>query len=52
MPQMAPLSWTMLYIMFSLTFMMFLVMNFYQMPAPAQPMNKTNKMSMLINWKW
>nr|YP_010411433.1 ATP synthase F0 subunit 8 [Coraebus diminutus]URN73079.1 ATP synthase F0 subunit 8 [Coraebus diminutus] len=52
MPQMAPLSWTVLYIMFSLTFTLFLVMNFYQTLVSTQPMNKTDKKLMLINWKW
>nr|YP_010614731.1 ATP synthase F0 subunit 8 [Dexia fulvifera]WAS35306.1 ATP synthase F0 subunit 8 [Dexia fulvifera] len=53
MPQMSPINWLTLFIIFSLTFIMFNMMNYY-IYTPILPkinsMNFKNKLSM--NWKW
>nr|AIY62052.1 ATP synthase F0 subunit 8 [Syntermes spinosus] len=51
MPQMMPMEWTMLYITFLTTFLMFNIMNYFiQSPKKSKEMKitTTNKM----NWKW
>nr|YP_010432673.1 ATP synthase F0 subunit 8 [Gymnopternus congruens]USW06223.1 ATP synthase F0 subunit 8 [Gymnopternus congruens] len=53
MPQMAPLSWLSLYIMFSITLMLFCVMNYYIFMPQAPKKSKSEKMtSNSLNWKW
>nr|AQP27839.1 ATP synthase F0 subunit 8 [Termes fatalis] len=52
MPQMMPMEWTMLYIMFLATFLMFNIMNYF-----IQSPNKQTKEKKMINinktnWKW
>nr|YP_010415037.1 ATP synthase F0 subunit 8 [Agrilus ornatus]URW97758.1 ATP synthase F0 subunit 8 [Agrilus ornatus] len=52
MPQMAPMSWLLLFAVFSITFLFFSVLNYYsslQNPSEIQPtlFKKKN-----INWKW
>nr|YP_010248572.1 ATP synthase F0 subunit 8 [Coraebus cavifrons]QTK22426.1 ATP synthase F0 subunit 8 [Coraebus cavifrons] len=51
MPQMAPLSWTILYLLFSLGFMGFMIMNFYQNSTTIKVLDKKMKLNN-INWKW
>nr|YP_009729772.1 ATP synthase F0 subunit 8 [Copris tripartitus]QHW07551.1 ATP synthase F0 subunit 8 [Copris tripartitus] len=51
MPQMAPLSWLSLFIMFCLTFMIFNSLNFYSFNYPIK-IKFIKKMSSKINWKW
>nr|YP_009350796.1 ATP synthase F0 subunit 8 [Microtermes obesi]AQP27800.1 ATP synthase F0 subunit 8 [Microtermes obesi] len=52
MPQMMPMEWTMLYISFLATFLMFNIMNYFNQPPSSTTTDKkmitTNKM----NWKW
>nr|YP_010697687.1 ATP synthase F0 subunit 8 [Hypoderma sinense]WCF76315.1 ATP synthase F0 subunit 8 [Hypoderma sinense] len=54
MPQMSPISWLSLFIMFSMTFMLFNMMNYYcfipHMPK-SKLINNNNKM-ISMNWKW
>nr|YP_010022722.1 ATP synthase F0 subunit 8 [Polleniopsis mongolica]QOP39570.1 ATP synthase F0 subunit 8 [Polleniopsis mongolica]QXG15703.1 ATP synthase F0 subunit 8 [Polleniopsis mongolica] len=54
MPQMAPISWLSLFIIFSMTFMIFNMMNYYSY-IPLMPKSnfiiKNNLMNSL-NWKW
>nr|YP_010427099.1 ATP synthase F0 subunit 8 [Eupatorus gracilicornis]USN89943.1 ATP synthase F0 subunit 8 [Eupatorus gracilicornis] len=51
MPQMAPLSWLLLFIMFIIIFMLFNVMNYFSFLYPVS--HKTKKKStQKINWKW
>nr|YP_010878898.1 ATP synthase F0 subunit 8 [Sambus kanssuensis]WHE42537.1 ATP synthase F0 subunit 8 [Sambus kanssuensis] len=51
MPQMAPLSWFTLYMIFFLTLMTFNLINFYlNQPTPLKMSNK--KLMKSINWKW
>nr|YP_010043663.1 ATP synthase F0 subunit 8 [Tinda javana]QPD06984.1 ATP synthase F0 subunit 8 [Tinda javana] len=53
MPQMAPINWLMLFIIFSVTFIMFNVMNYYcffnKIPQSSKSEKKT---SSSLNWKW
>nr|URX52997.1 ATP synthase F0 subunit 8 [Glyptotermes sp. 8 AB-2022a]URX53010.1 ATP synthase F0 subunit 8 [Glyptotermes sp. 8 AB-2022a] len=52
MPQMMPLSWITLFIMFSTALIIFSTMNYYS----YIPKTKTTKMNKIItkklNWKW
>nr|AQV11447.1 ATP synthase F0 subunit 8 [Mesomelena mesomelaena] len=54
MPQMAPIGWLSLFIIFSIAFVMFNVMNFYSF-IPSMPksslINKTQSFYS-FNWKW
>ncbi|YP_001382110.1 ATP synthase F0 subunit 8 (mitochondrion) [Penaeus chinensis] len=52
MPQMAPLLWLNLFIMFSATFIMFIILNYFikvpsKIEAPSTQLQKTE-----MNWKW
>nr|YP_009176809.1 ATP synthase F0 subunit 8 [Delia antiqua]ALJ11008.1 ATP synthase F0 subunit 8 [Delia antiqua] len=54
MPQMAPIGWLSLFIIFSITFMIFNMMNYYSF-LPSMPKStliyKSQQMNSL-NWKW
>nr|AOY39123.1 ATP synthase F0 subunit 8 [Georissidae sp. BMNH 840458] len=52
MPQMAPLNWTLMLIMFSLTFILYNIMNFYSLKYNYKNMNLYNNKIKFINWKW
>nr|YP_004733175.1 ATP synthase F0 subunit 8 [Abidama producta]ACT36221.1 ATP synthase F0 subunit 8 [Abidama producta] len=51
MPQMAPMSWTMLLLMFIMSYMMFNTMIYFTQDLKT---NKKNKkiMTLQMNWKW
>nr|AXS64798.1 ATP synthase F0 subunit 8 [Phalacridae sp. KM-2017] len=51
MPQMAPLSWLLMFIIFSTIFLIFNIMNYYNF---LYPIKKTLiiKKKISINWKW
>nr|ALO76671.1 ATP synthase F0 subunit 8 [Paratenetus tropicalis]AOY39438.1 ATP synthase F0 subunit 8 [Derodontidae sp. BMNH 899913] len=51
MPQMAPLNWTLLMIMFLILFLMINILNFYIM-NPEQNFYIKKKMIKKINWMW
>nr|AXS66489.1 ATP synthase F0 subunit 8 [Cucujoidea sp. 28 KM-2017] len=51
MPQMAPLNWLTLMIYFSLLFMIFNSMNYFNFHYLPKKM-KTEKKTIKINWKW
>nr|YP_010626518.1 ATP synthase F0 subunit 8 [Hirtodrosophila subflavohalterata]WBK17654.1 ATP synthase F0 subunit 8 [Hirtodrosophila subflavohalterata] len=53
MPQMAPISWLILFIIFSLTFILFCSMNYYSY-MPSLPKSNELKSSQLnsMSWKW
>nr|ALO76682.1 ATP synthase F0 subunit 8 [Alleculinae sp. ENSP01] len=51
MPQMAPLNWLMLMIMFSLILVTFNIMNFYSFPNKLKKLGKKFSKKN-INWKW
>nr|AMH85529.1 ATP synthase F0 subunit 8 [Chloroprocta idioidea] len=54
MPQMAPIGWLSLFIIFSIAFVIFNVMNYYSF-IPSMPksdlISKTQSTNSL-NWKW
>nr|AVN68269.1 ATP synthase F0 subunit 8 [Tryonicus parvus] len=53
MPQMMPMNWTMLFIFFLITFMVFNTINYFSylpMTKEQQKLNKKSKDKM--NWKW
>nr|NP_075451.1 ATP synthase F0 subunit 8 [Cochliomyia hominivorax]Q9MFP7.1 RecName: Full=ATP synthase protein 8; AltName: Full=A6L; AltName: Full=F-ATPase subunit 8 [Cochliomyia hominivorax]AAF78611.1 ATPase subunit 8 [Cochliomyia hominivorax]AIZ03382.1 ATP synthase F0 subunit 8 [Cochliomyia hominivorax] len=54
MPQMAPIGWLSLFIIFSIAFVIFNMMNYYSY-TPSMPkselINKTQSTNSL-NWKW
>nr|UTE83880.1 ATP synthase F0 subunit 8 [Trichogomphus mongol] len=51
MPQMAPLSWLLLYIMFIIIFLLFSVLNYFSFLYPVKQVPKKKSMRK-INWKW
>nr|URX52828.1 ATP synthase F0 subunit 8 [Bifiditermes rogierae] len=52
MPQMMPMNWVTLFIMFSATLIIFATMNFYtKMPKPKHS-TKSTIAQKLMNWKW
>nr|YP_010240831.1 ATP synthase F0 subunit 8 [Calohilara tibetensis]QTG40239.1 ATP synthase F0 subunit 8 [Calohilara tibetensis] len=54
MPQMSPIGWLSLFILFSFTFMLFCMMNYYSfMPIKPQFMLDNKKtITHSMNWKW
>nr|YP_010546141.1 ATP synthase F0 subunit 8 [Calomera brevipilosa]UYK51607.1 ATP synthase F0 subunit 8 [Calomera brevipilosa] len=52
MPQMAPMNWIILYIMFSVIFILVNFLNYYiySIKSPSKKLNKF--MFKSINWKW
>nr|YP_010713845.1 ATP synthase F0 subunit 8 [Aristaeopsis edwardsiana]WDD39065.1 ATP synthase F0 subunit 8 [Aristaeopsis edwardsiana] len=52
MPQMAPLLWFNLFIMFSTTFLMFLILNYFiKVPSKVEKANLPHSQTEM-NWKW
>nr|YP_010835940.1 ATP synthase F0 subunit 8 [Scopura montana]WGC89459.1 ATP synthase F0 subunit 8 [Scopura montana] len=52
MPQMAPINWLTLLIMFSLILLIFNFMNYFSF-LPSPPTISTKKISQIsMNWKW
>nr|YP_009511978.1 ATP synthase F0 subunit 8 [Aristeus virilis]AXI97906.1 ATP synthase F0 subunit 8 [Aristeus virilis] len=52
MPQMAPLLWLNLFIMFSTTFLMFLALNYFiKVPSKIET-PKPSHLKTEMNWKW
>nr|UEK21364.1 ATP synthase F0 subunit 8 [Ligyra sp. 2017] len=53
MPQMAPISWLMLFIMFTTALILFCSMNYFNFlpSSPKSTLMKTMK-SNQMNWKW
>nr|UXX49955.1 ATP synthase F0 subunit 8 [Chrysotus sp.] len=53
MPQMAPLSWLSLYIIFTITFIVFCILNYYvNIPMSPSHSTKMMKSTNTLNWKW
>nr|UEP13614.1 ATP synthase F0 subunit 8 [Asarkina ericetorum] len=53
MPQMAPISWLFLFILFSIIFILFNLMNYFcyfPLISKSKSLKKINTISM--NWKW
>nr|YP_009379001.1 ATP synthase F0 subunit 8 [Pachycerina decemlineata]ARI44215.1 ATP synthase F0 subunit 8 [Pachycerina decemlineata] len=53
MPQMAPIGWLSLFIIFTITFILFNMMNYYSI-LPSSPKSLQTKLikSNSLNWKW
>nr|YP_009250314.1 ATP synthase F0 subunit 8 [Periplaneta lateralis]AMW91069.1 ATP synthase F0 subunit 8 [Periplaneta lateralis]AVN67789.1 ATP synthase F0 subunit 8 [Periplaneta lateralis]UEV86525.1 ATP synthase F0 subunit 8 [Periplaneta lateralis] len=52
MPQMMPLSWLMLFLFFSIMFMLFNSMNYFSYIPINLSMEKKMINSKMMNWKW
>nr|WDA94026.1 ATP synthase F0 subunit 8 [Apotropina sp. 1 JJC-2023a] len=53
MPQMAPINWLILFIMFSMIFLLFNMMNFYSiLPNSPKLMENKSMKKINFNWKW
>nr|ALO70312.1 ATP synthase F0 subunit 8 [Astenus lyonessius] len=52
MPQMAPLNWLMLFIFFTMIFIMFNFINYYMFMYTPKMSKMNNYMKKTINWKW
>nr|YP_009171477.1 ATP synthase F0 subunit 8 [Stenopelmatus fuscus]AJW76307.1 ATP synthase F0 subunit 8 [Stenopelmatus fuscus] len=54
MPQMAPISWLVLFIIFSATLILFTIMNYFMiMPKTSYQEDMENKLIIKsLNWKW
>nr|QXT44131.1 ATP synthase F0 subunit 8 [Labidotermes celisi] len=53
MPQMMPMEWTMLYIVFLMTFLMFNIINYFAQPPYQQKTTTKNTINTnKMNWKW
>nr|AVJ52294.1 ATP synthase F0 subunit 8 [Scutiphora pedicellata] len=52
MPQMAPLYWEILFIMFIMSMMMFMMMIFHLNQNKTLPEKMNKKITNQINWKW
>nr|AYQ18996.1 ATP synthase F0 subunit 8 [Ptilodactylidae sp. 3 ACP-2013] len=53
MPQMAPMSWVILFILFSLTFILFNLVNYYLFNYKSINSTNTKKYPKSnFNWKW
>uniref|UniRef100_UPI0030FDFCF1 ATP synthase F0 subunit 8 n=1 Tax=Neopanorpa brisi TaxID=3135612 RepID=UPI0030FDFCF1 len=53
MPQMAPINWLSLFIMFSIILLLFNVMNYYSFNPKLPNSKEINNISFKsLNWKW
>nr|AGC22264.1 ATP synthase F0 subunit 8 [Prionotropis hystrix] len=52
MPQMSPLMWLSLFILFSLTLILFNQMNFFSFKTNPIMMFKSTEKGKNMNWKW
>nr|QIC20363.1 ATP synthase F0 subunit 8 [Oreogeton sp. DY-2020] len=53
MPQMAPISWLTLFIMFTLVFIMFCMMNYYiTLPLAPKTSDLKKSSNYHMSWKW
>nr|YP_010835953.1 ATP synthase F0 subunit 8 [Rhopalopsole subnigra]WGC89472.1 ATP synthase F0 subunit 8 [Rhopalopsole subnigra] len=52
MPQMAPISWLTLFIMFSLILLIFNFVNYFIFLPTAPKSSHTQILSPTMNWKW
>nr|YP_006503860.1 ATP synthase F0 subunit 8 [Elodia flavipalpis]AFA46590.1 ATP synthase F0 subunit 8 [Elodia flavipalpis] len=54
MPQMAPINWLSLFIIFSISFLIFNMMNYYLFTPkmPKSNLMNSNILQNSLNWKW
>uniref|UniRef100_A0AAU7BAE5 ATP synthase complex subunit 8 n=1 Tax=Parvotettix domesticus TaxID=3073458 RepID=A0AAU7BAE5_9ORTH len=53
MPQMAPMNWLIMFLVFSVTMILFSLINYFMMKVlnPSKSQNNNNK-SKSMNWTW
>nr|ARH53717.1 ATP synthase F0 subunit 8 [Anthobium melanocephalum] len=51
MPQMAPMNWLTLFIMFTMIFLLFNSLNYFSFKYNTKD-NNLNKKTFKLNWKW
>nr|YP_448741.1 ATP synthase F0 subunit 8 [Petrobius brevistylis]AAX39853.1 ATP synthase F0 subunit 8 [Petrobius brevistylis] len=53
MPQMSPLNWLLLFFLFSIIYIMFMILNYFNMTLISQSSKKSVKIIVKpMNWKW
>nr|YP_010397580.1 ATP synthase F0 subunit 8 [Potthastia gaedii]UQJ73619.1 ATP synthase F0 subunit 8 [Potthastia gaedii] len=55
MPQMAPISWLVLFLVFTLTLILFNILNYYcSLPKNLENLESSNNKNLnsSLNWKW
>nr|QRV62638.1 ATP synthase F0 subunit 8 [Stictonectes escheri] len=52
MPQMAPMNWIMLYMMFSIIFIIFNLMNYYIFITEKKIIKTNFFIKKMLEWKW
>nr|YP_009689568.1 ATP synthase F0 subunit 8 [Paratrichobius longicrus]QEG77647.1 ATP synthase F0 subunit 8 [Paratrichobius longicrus] len=52
MPQMSPMNWILLMIMFSMIFFFFLMINYFSFNPKMPSFLKSNFKTKKMNWKW
>nr|YP_009261956.1 ATP synthase F0 subunit 8 [Tipula cockerelliana]AMN09072.1 ATP synthase F0 subunit 8 [Tipula cockerelliana] len=53
MPQMAPINWLLLFIIFSITLIIFNTLNYFSfLPSNPQKSQTEKKNNSPLNWKW
>nr|QTC08126.1 ATP synthase F0 subunit 8 [Parachauliodes buchi] len=52
MPQMAPLNWLILFIFFTILFIIFNIMNYYIYSPNLNSTSKLNLKNYSLTWKW
>nr|YP_009171542.1 ATP synthase F0 subunit 8 [Henicus brevimucronatus]AJW76397.1 ATP synthase F0 subunit 8 [Henicus brevimucronatus] len=52
MPQMAPISWLTLFLMFSITLILFSTLNYFLMSSKSPSILDKKILSQSFNWKW
>nr|AET13007.1 ATP synthase F0 subunit 8 [Tipula abdominalis] len=53
MPQMAPINWLLLFIIFSITLIIFNTLNYFSfLPSQPKSIHSEKKINSPLNWKW
>nr|YP_010041759.1 ATP synthase F0 subunit 8 [Ceriagrion fallax]QPB15098.1 ATP synthase F0 subunit 8 [Ceriagrion fallax] len=53
MPQMAPMSWMMLFMFFTMVFIIIMTMNYYiYIPKMEKSEEESNYLTKTMSWKW
>nr|QHH25538.1 ATP synthase F0 subunit 8 [Trypetoptera punctulata] len=53
MPQMAPISWLILFLVFSTVFLLFNILNYFAVVYTPQPLSSfSSKTTPTLTWKW
>nr|URX53179.1 ATP synthase F0 subunit 8 [Neotermes phragmosus] len=52
MPQMMPMSWSIMFIMFSMIFILFATTNYYINMPSTKIITKKKTLMKTLNWKW